>query len=90
MIRRRDRREGKRQECGGTRFLQKAGFPRTPSGKNSYMAGGIIGASVGPHGCALLLEVRGGRFCKNAFPGNSCLCGLRDLCGETLFDFRRF
>jgi hypothetical protein len=29
-----------RKECGGTRFLQKAGFPRTPSGKNSYMAGG--------------------------------------------------
>ncbi len=29
-----------RRECGGTRFLQKAGFPRTPSGKNSYMACG--------------------------------------------------
>jgi hypothetical protein len=26
------------------------GFPRTSSGKNSYMAGGIIGASVGATG----------------------------------------
>ena len=34
--------EGK--ECGGTRFLQKAGFPRTPSGKNSNMAGGRVKA----------------------------------------------
>ena len=35
------RAEGKeRKECGGTRFLQKAGFPRTPSGKNFYQAGG--------------------------------------------------
>jgi hypothetical protein len=29
-----------RKDCGGTRFLQKAGFPRTPSGENSYMASG--------------------------------------------------
>ena len=34
-------------ESGGTRFLQKAGFPRTPSGKNSYMAGGTTNADVG-------------------------------------------
>jgi len=27
--------EKEKEECGGTRFLQKAGFPRTPSGKNS-------------------------------------------------------
>jgi hypothetical protein len=32
-------REGK-EECGGTRFLKEAGFPRTPSGKNFYMVGG--------------------------------------------------
>jgi hypothetical protein len=24
------------QECGGTRFLKEAGFPRAPSGKNFY------------------------------------------------------
>ena len=31
-----DAESGKKgRECGGTRFLQKAGFPRTPSGKNS-------------------------------------------------------
>jgi len=29
-----------KEECGGTRFLKEAGFPRTPSGKNFYMAGG--------------------------------------------------
>jgi hypothetical protein len=36
----------RRKECGGTRFLQKAGFPRTPSGKNSHLAGGKDDATV--------------------------------------------
>jgi hypothetical protein len=42
--------EGRRgkEECGGTRFLQKAGFPRAPSGKNSYMANGTTDAAEGP------------------------------------------
>ena len=45
--------EGK--ECGGTRFLQKAGFPRSPSGKNSCMAGVKVG--VGATGESPLLTV---------------------------------
>jgi hypothetical protein len=40
---------GRGREFGGTRFLQKAGFPRTPSGKNSYMAGGATSARVETH-----------------------------------------
>jgi len=38
-----------RRKCGGTRFLQKAGFPRPPSGKNSYVAGGIADADARAH-----------------------------------------
>jgi hypothetical protein len=30
----------RRGQYGGTRFLKEAGFPRTPSGKNFYMASG--------------------------------------------------
>ena len=46
-------RERGKEECGGTRFLQKAGFPRTPSGKNSYMAGGTTnGHPVGEGACS--------------------------------------
>ncbi len=32
--------EPRKRRCGGTRFLKKAGFPRTPSGKNFYLVGG--------------------------------------------------
>ena len=32
------------KQCGGTRFLKEAGFPRTPSGKNFHMASGILRA----------------------------------------------
>lgn len=31
-----------REEYGGTRFLIEAGFPRTLSGKNFYMANGVL------------------------------------------------
>ena len=61
-----------------TRFLEKAGFLRTSSGKNFYMAGGMIRQRI----CSFALlfiqpfmsfwgGVRGGRFCKNVRPGIS-------------------
>ena len=43
-------REGK--NAGEPAFCKNAGFPRTPSGKNSYMAGGKDSADVGAHGDA--------------------------------------
>ena len=38
-----------KEECGGTRFLKEAGFPRFPSGKNFYISGGEpkVNASTG-------------------------------------------
>jgi hypothetical protein len=35
-------RRRRKRGCGGTRFLKEAGFPRTPSGKNFYMASGRV------------------------------------------------
>jgi len=43
--------EKKREEIRGNPLFAKNRFPRTLSGKNSYMASGVIGASVGADPC---------------------------------------